>query len=490
MDCSPDAAYNRFSVTTSTNEAGLCTECRNVRIIRSDRGSVFYLCQLAAADPRFPKYPSLPVRDCPGFQPAAVEPPYPSRAYAWYVVAVLAAILMFSFIDRQIMNLLVAPIRRDLDISDTGISLLIGFAFAIFYTLFGIPLGRLADHHNRRNIIAGGLVSWSLFTAGCGLARNYWQLLLTRIGVGVGEASLSPSAYSLISDYFPPERRATALSVYGMGIYVGAGVASLLGAAAIRMVDSWRTIFFLVGLPGAAFATILFTIREPVRRGASRQHTPLKEVFACFKANRSTFLCHNLGVSLIAFSAYGAAAWQPSYFIRTHHWTASEAGFVLGIVYALAGSAGVVAGGRLADYLRARGHRDANMRVMRLAGMCAIPSCFIYILASDTRVTVPFLAAVVFAQALPYGVAPAAITQIVPNAMRGQATATYLFVNNLIGLGLGPTAMALMTDYVFRDDSQVRYSILSVTVLACAASSLILHRGLGHFRTSLKGQGL
>ena len=192
------------------------------------------------------------------------EPPYPPASYAWYVVGVLTFVYVFSFIDRTILNLLVAPIRRDLDINDTQMSVLMGSAFALAYTFFGIPLGRMADSQNRRGLIAVGFVVWSLFTAGCGLAKNFWQMLLMRIGVGVGEASLSPAAYSLIYDYFPPHRRATALSVYGTGIYLGGGLALLLGGVVIKLASAqeswvlpiigetrpWQVIFLMVGLPG------------------------------------------------------------------------------------------------------------------------------------------------------------------------------------------------------------------------------------------------
>ena len=206
---------------------------------------------------------------------------YPSAGYAWYVVGVLTLAYIFSFIDRQILNLMVGPIQRDLGIGDTQMSLLMGASFAVFYTLFGIPLGRLADTRSRRAIISVGIALWSVMTVGCGLARTFWQLAFMRMGVGVGEASLSPSAYSLISDYFRPERRSTAMSVYSMGIYIGAGMAFILGGFITLLVSgrestdipwigsvrSWQLIFFVVGLPGLLISLLLLTVREPVRKG-------------------------------------------------------------------------------------------------------------------------------------------------------------------------------------------------------------------------------
>src|ERR1700722_17060952 len=225
-------------------------------------------------------------QDAPALTKAANAPF--SLRYAWYVVGVLTLLYAFSFIDHQIFSLLVGPLRRDLHIGDTRISLLMGFSFALFYTFFGIPLGRLADIYSRRLIIAAGLVLW------CGFATTFETMVLLRRGVGVGEAALSPAAYSLITDYFPRDRLATAVSVYSMGIYVGSGMAYLLGGLVVAYastqvmwnipplgaVHPWQIIFLLVGLPGMAVAPLLFTVREPaVHRGARRRSTvPMRQV--------------------------------------------------------------------------------------------------------------------------------------------------------------------------------------------------------------------
>ncbi len=429
-----------------------------------------------------------------------ITKPYPPARYAWYVVGVLTFIYVFSFIDRQIMNLLVVPIRRDLKISDTQMSLLMGFTFAVFYTFFGIPLGRLADSRSRRGLIGAGLVTWSVFTAGCGIAKNFGQMLLMRVGVGVGEASLSPAAYSMISDYFPPERRATALSVYGMGIYLGSGLASLLGGLVIKFASAqeawmvplvgatrpWQLIFFAVGLPGLAIALLLFSIREPLRRGmAGQKHPPFAEVVRYVKQNGATFFCHNFGVSLVSLSSYGAMAWIPTFFIRTHHWSSAQIGIRLGLVVMVFGTLGIFCGGRLADHLRSRGRHDASFFVMSLAPLAALPFSIAGPLLGDPAVALALLAISVFFRATPFGCAPAAITQVVPNTMRGQAASVYLFVVNLVGLGAGPTAVAMVTDYVFHDDQMVRYSLLIVCVSAEVTAALIMRAGLKPFRCSL-----
>jgi MFS family permease len=430
---------------------------------------------------------------------------YPSERSAWYGVGVLTLAYVFSFIDRQILNLLVGPIRRDLGISDTQMSLLMGLSFAVFYTLFGIPLGRLADSRNRRLIITVGVASWSLMTAGCGLARRYWHLAALRMGVGVGEASLSPAAYSLIADSFRPERRATAISVYSTGIYLGAGLAMILGGLVVRFATGrdgfpvpllgamrpWQLVFFVVGLPGLLVALLLATVKEPTRKGVHRAQAgaatppvPLREVWAYIRDNRTTFLCHNVGIAFLSFSAYGAASWVPTLLIRRHHWTASQAGVVFGALTMVCGTLGIVCGGRLADRLRRRGRRDSSLRVALLGALAWLPFG-LYPLMPTGRWTSVLLAPALFCTSLPFGVAPAAIQEMMPNRMRGQASAIYLFVINLIGLGLGPTAVALVTDWVFHDDNAVHLSLGIVEALAHLAAIALLGLGLEPYRRSL-----
>lgn len=427
---------------------------------------------------------------------------YPPPRQAWYVVGVLTLMYVFSFIDRQILNLLVQPIRRDLKINDTQMSLLMGFSFAVFYTFFGILLGRWADGHSRRSLVAVGCIFWSLMTTCCGLARTFGEMLVLRMGVGVGEAALSPAAYSLITDCFPRDRRATAFGVYSMGIYIGAGLAFVLGGAVIELASGpdtwnlplvgatrpWQVIFFFVGLPGVLCAMLMYTFAEPMRHerhGAAQ--VSLSEAAAYIRANTRTFLGHNLGFALLAFSGYSATAWVPTIFVRVHGWSSTRAGLVYGSILAIAGTFGVLAGGRLADHWTAtRGWRDATIRVGIVAGLVWLPFGVLFPLVPNATHAVVLLTAACFAASAPFGVAPAAIQQIVPNAMRGQASALYLFVINLIGLGLGPTAVAATTDYVFRDDRAVNYSLAIVTVVANLLAAAILWWSLPAYRVSVE----
>lgn len=441
--------------------------------------------------------------------PAIEKESYPPRAYAWYVVGVLTIAYIFAFIDRQILNLLVGPIRRDLGISDTQMSLLMGFSFAVFYSFFGFPLGRLADSQSRRTIIAAGMMLWSMLTAGCGLARHFWHFLLLRMGVGVGEAALSPSAYSLISDCFPKENRATAISVYSMAYYVGSGLAFLLGGLVVGFASTrgswslpivggvrpWQLIFFIVGLPGAMFALLMYTVREPTRKGARTTKAadggarvakvPMRDVIACMRENRTTFLCHNLGFAFLAFSGYGTSAWIPTFLIRKYSWTVSQAGVRYGTMVCILGTIGIVTGGKLADWLARRGFQDSNMRVGLIGALAWLPAGMLYPLMPNGNLAVVALVPTIFLTSLPVGVAAAAIQEMMPNVMRGQASALYLFVINLIGLGLGPTAVAVMTDYVFHNDNAVNYSLLVVGTLAHLASAALLWVGLKPYRRSV-----
>lgn len=430
-----------------------------------------------------------------------VEEPYPPAGYAWYVVGVLTLVYVFSFIDRQILALLVKPIRRDLEITDTEMSLLMGFSFAVFYTFFGIPLGRLADSKSRRGLIAAGFALWSLFTAGCGLARNFTQMLLLRMGVGVGEAALSPAAYSLITDTFPKHRLATAISVYSMGIYLGSGLALVLGGAVSALASSqdlwhlpivgetrpWQVIFFIVGLPGVVLALLMYTVREPKRRDLrkNKAQMPLREVLAYIYENKTTFICHNVGFALISFSNYGSTAWVPTFFMRTHGWSAADAGYIYGAIVAITGTIGIVVGGRWADWLTSRGRTDSSMRVGLYVTLAWIPFS-IYPLVSSGHVASLLLTPAVFLTSAPFGVAAAAIQQMMPNEMRGQASAIYLFVVNLIGIGLGPTAVAITTDYIFGDDNAVRYSLFAVASVAHIVAAVLLWLGLKPYRESIE----
>ncbi|MGQ0648574.1 MAG: spinster family MFS transporter [Gemmatimonadaceae bacterium] len=416
---------------------------------------------------------------------------YPRPRYAWYVVGVLTLAYVSSLIDRQIVNLLVAPIRRDLGISDTQISLLMGLSFAVFYTLLGLPIGRLADAHSRRGIMAWGVAVWSIMTALCGLARTFGQFFMARVGVGVGEAALSPSAYSLLTDCFPKERLSTALSVYSSGIYVGGGLALIIGGLVINAVGvagswtlpivgdvpPWRSVFFIVGLPGLLIALLFLTVREPARRGATALPVPMAEVARYVRDNLRTFGGHHVGMACISLAAYAANSWIPSVFVRSYGWSLPRIGLVYGMTIMCCGTLGVLAGGHHADRGLRQGRLDAKFRTCLVSAVGMLACAVLLGVAPNALIAAVCVAPLTFFQAFAYGAAAAAVQELTPNRMRAQVSAFYLLVVNIIGLGLGPTAVALLTDYVFHDDAAVRASLTTVIVASLVMAILLLRYG-------------
>lgn len=434
---------------------------------------------------------------------------YPSSAYAWYCVLILMGIYLNSFLDRQILGLLVGPIKADMGISDTQMGFLMGPSFAIFYIIAGIPLGWLADRMSRKVLIAFGQFFWSLASISFGLGRTYGQLLGARIGVGVGEASLSPSAYSLITDLFPPKRLALALSVYGMGIYIGGGLANLAGGFVLDFTgtgevynfplvgerQSWQIVFFLIATPTIPLTALLLSMREPIRKGVGKAMgkdgqmraitVPMSDFWRYLRRNGRTVFSHNIGFAWLSFAGYGAAAWTPSLFIRVHGYEPAFTGKALGLFAILIGPPGLFFAGWLADRLGQRGYRDAKIRVGLLAAFCSMPLFMAYPLVSNGTLALALVALSNFFAAMPWGVAPAAIQEMMPNQMRGRASAVYLFIVNLLGLALGPYLLAVLTDYVFKDEMMVNYSLFTACLVAHILAISFLFFCLRHYTGSL-----
>lgn len=428
-------------------------------------------------------------------------PARPSLGYAWYVIGVLVLAYTFSYVDRTILTLMVAPIRESLGINDVQVSLLHGLAFAVFYTLLGIPIARYADTMNRVWIISIGIGVWSVMTALCGFARNFAHMFLARIGVGVGEAALGPCAYSIIADYFPADKLSRAMSVYTSAIYVGSGLALILGGAAIAAVPSidfpgvgtmepWRVVFLIVGLPGLLVIALMATVREPVRTGLAKgakagEGLPVAEVARFITDRRGAYGFMIFGLSAHALMWNGTTGWIPTYFIRTFGWTAPQVGLWFGIVLLIFGTGGVILGGFISSWLRAKGHLDSNLRIGILSCILVLPFGIGAPLISDPWLSMAGIAAFVLCASLPYGCAAAAFQEITPNQMRGQVTAVYFFVLNLAGIGLGPTVVAMFTENVFQDLAAVKYSIASTVALGAPLSAILLWMSLRHYRNVL-----
>jgi MFS family permease len=430
------------------------------------------------------------------------NPPATSLAYAWYVVIILTALYMLSFVDRTILSLLVGSIRRDLGISDTRIGLLQGLSFALFYTIMGLPLGRLADTRSRRNLIAAGVVVWSLFTSACSASKSFWSLFLTRIGVGVGEAGLSPAAYSLISDYFPPERLGVAISVYYMGVFLGSSLALLVGGVVVDTmtrihtvtlpllgtIASWRVTFLIVGLPGLLFALLVYTIKEPLRRNMLRSaqgevaRVTFAQSFGQMRIRWQSVGGISLAMVFQSMANYALISWGPTYFSRVHGWTPGQSGKALAAILLIAGCGGMYTGGRLSDRWQRRGLDEAPMRVMVLGAIGTILLLPIGTLLPDVRWTLALLYAGVFCLALPMGISAAALQRIFPNQVRGVVSALYLFVLNIGGLTLGPLLPGVFNDYLFHNGNMIGYS-LSITMGGAAVLMLVtLLAAYRHYR--------
>jgi len=415
--------------------------------------------------------------------------------YAWYVVAVLLVAYTLSFIDRTILSLLVGPIRADLGISDTQMSLLMGFAFAIFYSLLGIPLGAFADRRPRRGLIVAGVAAWSLMTAACALTRSYATLFLARIGVGVGEATLSPAAYSILGDYFPREKLGRAMAVYSIGVPLGSGLALVAGSLVVKFVtegpaialpvlgalEPWRLTFVLVGLPGLLVAALVaLTVREPERQGHA-DGAAASEFTAFLRRHPAALACHFGGMSLVALVMYGAMAWIPQFLHRTYAMPVPRAGLFFGGATAICGAAGLMLGGWLADNLYRRGFKDGHLRVIRLNAVVLLPLFVGMALAPTASIALGLMTLGMLLGTIHGGVAGAALQMIAPSRVRARLVALYYLVANLIGLGLGPTAIALATEHVFGGDAGLRYGLALVTALALPVSALLLTLGLRPF---------
>jgi MFS family permease len=422
-----------------------------------------------------------------------------STWYAWYIVFLCMVGYIFSFIDRQVIALLIQPIRADLQISDTQFSLLHGLAFSIFYALMGLPIARLADTRSRPMIIAVGILIWSIATAVCGAAKNFWQLFVARMAVGAGEAALSPAAYSMISDSFPRSQLGLALGTYSLGSFIGAGLAYLIGGAAIEWVSQfgtvelpiigitkpWQMTFFIVGIPGVIIAALFFlTVRNPERKGiitAGGTGYPIAEVMAYIKTHKRTFQAHYFGFGFLALSLFALLSWAPAFFIRNYGLSPKEVGIYLGIMVLIANTAGALSSGWLTDWFTRKGYPDAALRSGIVGGLGLVIPSALFSSTGDLFVTVLVFGLAMFFASFPMATSAAALQWMAPNQMRAQATALFFLFMNLLGITGGSTLVALCTDYLFKNDAAVGYSMSIIATAAGLMGALLLFWGLKPF---------
>jgi len=424
-----------------------------------------------------------------------------SPAKQWVGVSILFLAYGNAFVDRQILSLLVAPIRADLRITDTEFSLLIGFAFALFYALFGLPIGRWADKGDRSIILAAGTALWSVFTCLCGLSRNFRQLFLCRIGVGVGEATVVPVTYSLLADYFPPERRGLALGLFGSGVYFGIGGAMLVGGALVGAFEfvgtlelpvlgtlhPWQTALLVVGLPGIALSLLALLLAEPRRqnRTTSRvgadQSTQITTEGAAWRYYRSAGVAislHHLTVAFMAMVLYAVLAWAPEHFRRTFGLTPAHSGPWIGTVVIVTGTLGVLAGGIASDLLVQRNIKSARLRVLLIASLLALPASWFFALGTSSTKALIGLGGTILCISTLTSVGAAGVQELLPATMRGLGAAVFQLVVNLLALSVGPALVAAVTDYVFKDEQKLA-SALGVTLpLMLLVAALLAGAGI------------
>ncbi|TNE59443.1 MAG: MFS transporter [Alphaproteobacteria bacterium] len=436
------------------------------------------------------------MEDKPQTQPT----PYPPTGAGWYAVSILLVAYIFSFVDRQILSLLVEPIQQDLGVNDTQMGVLHGLTFALFYSVLGLPIARFVDRSNRRNAIAIGIALWSIATAFSGLSVRYIQLFLARIGVAVGEATLLPGTSSIVADYFEPKRRALAMGVFASGLYIGAGLAFIGGGLLIRAFEgvkvtlpivgeaaTWHLVFIAIGLPGLLVALLTLTMKEPPRREHhGPKGVPLSEVSAYFKDNKRAYIWFILGAGLAVYVGQATGFWVLTFFVRNFGWTYSEIGIRIGLIILVFGPIGTIAGGWIADRWVARGLIDGKVRIgLAASTLLVIPAVVFPLLPDPNDALIVYSFTVLIASAI-WGAAPAAIQDMTPGPMRGQMTALYTGLINLIGLGLGPPSIGLLNDFVFKDPSEMKYSLILVGTLGTAAAATFFWLALKPYRRAVE----
>lgn len=431
------------------------------------------------------------------------EPPYPSRAYAWYVVVLLTIAYAISLLDRWILSLLVGPVKAHFGVSDTQMGLLMGFWFAIFYVSMGLPFGWLADRYNRRRLVALAMAFWCTMTVCCGLAKSFGQLAAARLGIGLGEAALTPAANSLIADHFPRAEQNRAITFFNMGISTGMGVAYLIGGAIVAWMTTrppmvlpvfgelatWQVVFILAGAPGLFVALLLYaTVREPLRRErlkAVGQSVSIGECVGYLRAHRKAYAPLMIGMGASPLIGY-AWNWLPTLFDRVWGWDVAQFTGAYGVILLIFGPLGALTGGWLATYWYRRGHADAPY-IAALIGLAVMTLCAALLpLAPTPEIALWLLVPASWAGALNAASGAAAAVFMTPGEFRAQVSSIYVLTINGFGLLIGPTAVGLLNDRVFPGPEGVRYSLTTVALVGALALTLYFATGRRAYAASVR----
>ncbi len=426
--------------------------------------------------------------------------PYPNRKYAWFVVFVLIIASLIAFIDRQVVAIVVDPMKEDLGVGDTEIGWLYG-VFALFYAFAALPIASLADKKSRKHIIAIGIFLWSLMTIACGLTRGYWQIFAARIGVGVGEATLGPSTTSLIGDYFPRKDIPLALSIFQTGPIIGTGIAFIIGGFVLDMVQQaepltlpligalkpWQQTFIYVGLPGMFLAVFFLGIREPLRRPSTRDtsKSDTRELLDFYRANSKTIFFHHLGFVSLVLTGYAFVFWSVTFFVRVHGVPASEASQMFGWIFVFFGPMGPLLVAYLAKRLGDKGMKDANITAGLIGGLCTIPAVLLIQIAPTAAWAYVFYAPALLAVNSPFGIAAGALPVITPPHFRARVAAVYM-LTGATGMMFGPPLAGAFNEFIFPGADGVRYSMITMTSVFGIVGVTLLWFGRGHYARSLE----
>jgi len=431
---------------------------------------------------------------------------YPPRAVAAWALSILMFAAVVSLLDRQILTLLVQPVKVDLHISDTRISLLQGLAFAIFYTIMGLPLGHLVDRINRKRLVVGGVLVWSFMTVLCGTVHSFSGLFAARVGVGIGEAVLHPAAYSLISDYFPPSKRGRSYSLFSAAGTFGIALSWVFGGMILHWLGgggtvtlpflaprpSWQAVFIIAGLPGLIVIPLLLTVHEPRRRELSLAATAVAgtyERLGDFLRRSWRAVALVLGANaLIALAGYGVIAWMAAAFVRVYAIRLGNAGLLCGLIMFLAALIGAPLGGFLADRFTVRGVLGGKMMLPVITGIIGSAAFCGWWLVNNLQLAVAFGTVAFILQVATTSTAPAALNDLAPNELRGRLSAIYLLATGVAGIGLGPTAVALITDHVFGNDLGVRYAMPLVAAPCLLVAAALSWMGRRLYSNSVRAQ--
>jgi MFS family permease len=422
-------------------------------------------------------------------------PAWPSAGLAYYTVFVMALVVMFAEIDRGIMSLLVQPIKADMHLSDTSMSLLLGVAFAIFYAAFGLPTSRYVDRNNRKNLLSAALALWSVATCFCGLAQNFVQLFLARLFLGAGESVNGPAIFSIITDSFPKEKLARAIALMQLGVTAGGAFSLIMGAVVIGLLQHmpdlhvaglvirwWQLVFIAVGLPGLLVAALtVLSVTEPARRDvldpARVKTIGMRHVLAYMTKHWRVYAPF-FGSMAIGSLVLGTIAWTPAFFQRTYGWQPAQVGMMIGVANLICTPVGLFGGVWLYEHYVKKGLVDAPMRVVFWGRLVSLPAAFLMPLMPNPWLALGLQAFSVMAIGFTGASLNAALQIITPGEMRGQVNALSLFLFSVVGNGLSPSIVALITDFVFRDESQLRYAILTVSAIILPTSLLVFWLGI------------